>query len=188
MRRAPLPHTTTMPPAPAAHTVPGAAGSAGSGRARQILSATPSMRVRTPGVGLKARTCRSISCASLPQSISASLVSMRAAYVASASFCGRAAGASARARSSNSAPSAASLSWSAPAVSSADIGSGACNRIGPVSRDSSICMIVAPVTVSPASRARWMGAAPRQRGNSEAWTLIAPRGAARSSVPGRIRP
>jgi len=35
-------------------------------------------------------------------------------------------------------------------------------------------MIVTPVTSSPASIARWIGAAPRQRGSSDAWTLMQP--------------
>jgi hypothetical protein len=42
---------------------------------------------------------------------------------------------------------------------------------GPVSRPISIFMIITPVSASPAMIARWMGAAPRQRGNSEAWPL-----------------
>ena len=33
---------------------------------------------------------------------------------------------------------------------------------------------VIPVVVSPASIARWIGAAPRQRGSSEAWMLKQP--------------
>ena len=35
-------------------------------------------------------------------------------------------------------------------------------------------MIVIPVWVSPASIARWIGAAPRQRGNSDAWMFRHP--------------
>ena len=35
-------------------------------------------------------------------------------------------------------------------------------------------MMVTPVAGSPASRARWIGAAPRQRGSSEAWMLRQP--------------
>jgi len=46
--------------------------------------------------------------------------------------------------------------------------------IGPVSSPASICMIVTPVSASPASSARWIGAAPRQRGRIEAWTLMQP--------------
>ena len=40
--------------------------------------------------------------------------------------------------------------------------------MGPVSSPASMRMMVTPVTGSPASSARWMGAAPRQRGSSEA--------------------
>ncbi len=47
---------------------------------------------------------------------------------------------------------------------------------GPVSRPSSICMTMTPVSASPAMMARWMGAAPRQRGRSEPWRLRQPRG------------
>ncbi len=36
-------------------------------------------------------------------------------------------------------------------------------------------MIDTPVDASPARMARWIGAAPRQRGSSEAWTLTQPR-------------
>ena len=47
-------------------------------------------------------------------------------------------------------------------------------RMSPVSRPSSICIMVTPDTVSPASMARGMGAAPRQRGSREACTLTQP--------------
>ena len=33
---------------------------------------------------------------------------------------------------------------------------------------------VTPVTVSPARIARWIGAAPRQRGSNDAWRLMQP--------------
>ena len=60
--------------------------------------------------------------------------------------------------------------------------------IGPVSRPASICMIVMPVTASPASIARAIGAAPRQRGSSDAWMLRQPwRGQSRTAG-GSIRP
>ena len=54
------------------------------------------------------------------------------------------------------------------AVSRAPTGVGTSSRMGPVSRPASICMSVTPVCASPASMARWIGAAPRQRGSSEA--------------------
>ena len=60
--------------------------------------------------------------------------------------------------------------------------------IAPVSRPASICMMVTPVCASPASIARWMGAAPRQRGSSEAWMLRQPRRGRSSTHCGRIRP
>ena len=65
--------------------------------------------------------------------------------------------------------------------------------IGPVSRPASICIKVMPVTSSPASSARAIGAAPRQRGSSDAWMLIAvsprpmPTGMS-STACGRISP
>ena len=37
-----------------------------------------------------------------------------------------------------------------------------------------ICIRVTPVSLSPASIARWIGAAPRQRGSSDAWILRQP--------------
>src|SRR3954469_7291997 len=68
-------------------------------------------------------------------------------------------------------PSAASASVNSPAVVFGPIGRASCNSIGPVSSPRSICMMVIPVSRSPARIARWIGAAPRQRGNSEACTL-----------------
>jgi hypothetical protein len=43
-----------------------------------------------------------------------------------------------------------------------------------VSRPFSICIRQTPVSSSPASIARWIGAAPRQRGSSEACTFQQP--------------
>ena len=43
----------------------------------------------------------------------------------------------------------------------------ACLDTGPVSSPASICMMQTPVSASPASSARWIGAAPRQRGSNE---------------------
>ena len=54
------------------------------------------------------------------------------------------------------------------AVSVAGIGIFACSSIGPVSSPGSICMMVTAVSASRASSARSIGAAPRQRGSSEA--------------------
>ena len=50
--------------------------------------------------------------------------------------------------------------------------------MGPVSRPSSMRMMVTPVSVSPAIIARSTGAAPRYFGRSEAWTFQAPSEAA----------
>ena len=78
------------------------------------------------------------------------------------------------------APSAASRSCSSPAVSSGPIATRASRQTGPVSSPSSMRMIETPVSLSPAMMARLMGAAPRQCGRSEAWTLKQPkRGASR---------
>jgi hypothetical protein len=62
------------------------------------------------------------------------------------------------------------------------------SSMSPVSRPASICMMVMPVRASPASMARWIGAAPRQRGSSDAWILIAPCGGTASTQAGRMRP
>src|SRR3990172_6992824 len=47
--------------------------------------------------------------------------------------------------------------------------------IGPVSSPTSIFMMVTPVSSSPCRMAALIGAAPRQRGSSEAWTLRQPK-------------
>ena len=52
---------------------------------------------------------------------------------------------------------------------------------------SSICMMVMPVSRSPARIARWIGAAPRQRGSSEAWTLRQPKRGASRTACGRMQ-
>ena len=59
--------------------------------------------------------------------------------------------------------------------SSAMIGTPCRSSIGPVSSPASICMIVMPVSESPARMAACIGAAPRQRGNRLAWMLRQPR-------------
>jgi hypothetical protein len=61
-------------------------------------------------------------------------------------------------------------------------------HIGPVSRPASICISVMPVSASPASMARWIGAAPRQRGSSEAWMFRQPSRGSASTQAGRISP
>ena len=95
------------------------------------------------------------------------------------------AGASARRASTRSgvAPSSASRSCTVSAVSAAEIGVRSASSIGPVSRPSSMRMVVTPVSASPARIARWIGAAPRQRGSSEPWMLMQPStGASRNAL------
>src|SRR5680860_661995 len=110
--------------------------------------------------------------ASSRQSISASYFSSLAAYVASRSFCARGESVSvsifSRVTSSAPAPSSASRSCRVWAVSSAVMGVGHRMRISPVSRPGAICIMVTPDWSSPARIARCTGAAPRQRGSSEA--------------------
>ena len=75
-----------------------------------------------------------------------------------------------------------------PAVSSASIRSRSTASVGPSSRPSVIRITATPVTLSPAMIARWIGAAPRQRGSSEACRLKAPSLGASSTSRGRIWP
>ncbi len=72
--------------------------------------------------------------------------------------------------------------------SSGEIGTLCRSSTGPVSSPASICMIVMPVSVSPARMAAWIGAAPRHLGNRLAWMLRQPRLGALSIGSGRIRP
>ena len=71
------------------------------------------------------------------------------------------------ARATISAPIPARRAPSEPASSSDLIGSSRRASTGPVSKPSSICISVTPVTGSPARIACWTGLAPRQRGSSE---------------------
>ena len=93
-----------------------------------------------------------------------------------------------KASTMSSPPSVAKRSWSWSAVSWSVMGIARFISIPPVSRPASICMIVMPLCVSPASIARWMGAAPRQRGNNEAWMLMQPRGGNARMACGKIKP
>ena len=70
----------------------------------------------------------------------------------------------------------------------APIGTRSAIATGPVSRPSSIRITMTPVSRSPAMMARWIGAAPRQRGNSEACRLKQPSGNASRIGFGRINP
>ena len=64
----------------------------------------------------------------------------------------------------------------------------ACAQYAPVSTPWPIRMMETPVSASPARIARWMGAAPRQRGRSEACTFTHPAGAIASTSSGRMQP
>ena len=88
--------------------------------------------------------------------------------------------------SKRTAPAFANRADNVSTVSSAWTASGSCRRMSPVSMPASRRMRVTPVTASPARMAAAMGAAPRQRGNSEAGTLSAPSGAKSSTARGRI--
>ena len=68
------------------------------------------------------------------------------------------------------------------------IGTRSSRQIGPVSRPASMRITVAAVSVSPAMMARWIGAAPRQRGSAEACRLRQPCRGASSTGLGRISP
>jgi hypothetical protein len=59
-------------------------------------------------------------------------------------------------------------------------------RTGPVSRPASVCMMLTPVSASPAISACCTGAAPRQRGSRLAWTFRKPSRGTASSDAGRI--
>ena len=71
---------------------------------------------------------------------------------------------------------------------SAPIATRSSMQTGPVSRPASICMTATPVSLSPAMMARWIGAAPRQRGSSEAWMLKHPASGISRIERGRIMP
>src|SRR5918998_2393053 len=68
------------------------------------------------------------------------------------------------------------------------MGVGRCRAMGPVSKPSSIRIMVTPVSSSPSMMARSMGAAPRYLGSREAWTFQAPWGAAQRASARRIWP
>jgi len=92
------------------------------------------------------------------------------------------------ARTKRSAPRGARTSCRSAAVASGSMGTRSAMATGPLSSPSSICMMLMPLSRSPAMIARWIGAAPRQRGSSEACTLNAPSGNASKMDFGRINP
>ena len=87
------------------------------------------------------------------------------------------------ARTIRSAPRRASRSCRSPAVASGAIGTRSAIATGPVSSPSSIFMTITPVSASPAMIARLIGAAPRQRGSSEACRLKRRAATLRGSAP-----
>ena len=101
----------------------------------------------------------------------------------------------ARPRAAPAAPSAsvraassASRSCSSPAVSRAPIGVLAREITGPVSRPASIRITLMPVVASRARIARWIGAAPRQRGSSDACRFTQPSRGHASTARGSSSP
>ena len=127
--------------------------------------------VNVPGQGVNARTERSISTAGFVQSILPSSLRTSGASVASSSRCGIGVTAPRTTPSSVVTRAAAPISESRlprdSAVSSGEIAVSCIARMSPASIRSFICMIVIPVTDSPARIARWIGAAPRYFGSSE---------------------
>ncbi len=189
----PSPARTTSPAGPTPRIAPAGPSPSGQGttRASNSLSRTPPAVPDAPGQGVMARVLRTIASASSSHRSTPSDGTIRGARVTPSSAWGTGLGRSGNRRSrasTRSAPSRARWAPRSPAVSSGPISTAATSRSGPVSSPSSICMIDTPVRRSPARIARWIGAAPRQRGSREKWTLMQPRrGAARTSG-GRIRP
>ena len=159
--------------------------------ARPPAPSAPSPRsvVKVPGQGLNARTCRS-SAGRVARPVdaarrraSASGRRSRPPPAAAPAAASRPARAGSAARPARPARRAAS-----PRSSSAPIGTASRSSIGPVSSPASICMMVTPVSASPARIAAWIGAAPRQRGSRLAWMFRQPRRGASSIACGRISP
>ena len=165
-----------------------------AGCARQTFTRSPDQSVAAPGVGIeRAHLAIDGRCGRAPIDLGFALLDLRRVRRAGRRLRHRCAerprGEPAQtATTSADAPASASLCSSVPAVSRAAMGTRTTSSIGPVSSPASICISVMPVSASPASSARWIGAAPRQRGSSEACTLMHPcRGQARIAG-GRMRP
>ena len=172
-------------------SVPGGApDGASTAAARQIVSWPVGALATAPGHALHPRIRFTSSRAGRARSRWPSVFLSRGASVAASWRCGVGVSVSRRASVStrSPAPSAARRAASSPAVSSTPIGVVADVRMGPVSMPSSIWNVVTPVTVSPRMIAHWIGAAPRYRGRSEAWTLMEPRVGTWSTDFGRICP
>src|SRR4051794_12788485 len=135
--------------------VPGlASGAACAGSAASTLIRSLPRSNQTPGHGLSARTCRSMKSAGwLQSSLPSSRLSL-VAYVTPSLGCGSAVSRPSTRPSSactiSPAPNFASASCRLPAVASAVIGTLSFSSMAPVSRPASICMMVTPVSVSPA--------------------------------------
>ena len=188
---APWPQATTRRPPSATSTWPGVPCRT-STRARHTFTPCPASKVLQPGKGSKARMRRSSTSAGCCQSMAPSALSILLAYVAPSAGCFCASRAPCLARSSDRttrrAPSAARRSCSVAVVSLGPMSAASVSNMSPVSSPASICMMVMPVCASPASTARWIGAAPRQRGNNEPWMFRQPRRGSASVQGGRIRP
>src|SRR5256712_267742 len=89
---------------------------------------------------------------------------------------------------SASAPRCPTLTRSDSPVSSGPMAILRCRRMSPVSRPSSICMSVTPVSRYRRATAHCAGAAPLSSGKSEAWTFRDPCRSTPSASGGRIRP
>ena len=194
MRSTPSAQAISRPCAPTPITRPGnAPGAAASARADQMRRRSPASSVSAIGQGLKARTLRSRAMAEVFQCSRASALSSLCAYSMPVPDCARASGrlpATSRDRPSpsTSAPSRARRSCRLPPVSSSAIGVRRSSSTGPVSRPASICIRATPDCRSPARIARWIGAAPRQRGSSEACTFQQPCTGIASTDGDRMRP
>ena len=86
------------------------------------------------------------------------------------------------------APSVARSACNVPAVWSSLIVNSRVITTGPLSSPASITIMLTPVSLSPASIARCIGAAPRHLGRSDACTLMQPSRGIASTAAGRISP
>src|SRR5690349_7399942 len=158
------PHTTSIPAAFTATTVPGPSlDRAPTGIASMIRTAAPRHETVAPGAGDSARIFRSMARAGARQSMARSARSILVAYVTPTAGCGVARTLpitrSSNVSTARRAPTPASRASSVPAVSRSAMSTDSTASIGPVTRPASTCMIVMPVEASPASIARTIGAA-----------------------------
>ena len=160
--------------------------------AANTLKRSPECSNQTPGQGVNARINLSIVKADWDQSMRPSDFSSLEAYVTPSSGCGIGVTLpktkSSKVETIKSAPIADNRSCNWDALISASSSISRTDNISPVSNPTSICMIVTPDFLSPAWIARWKGAAPRQRGKSDAWILIQPNFGASKAAFGKIKP